>query len=275
MPKSPKPPAYIAKHIRTVLMNGGSAPHTIEVQRFFKHEVQSRGWYTAELRKVARRFRRAILAEHGLPYLIQVADQLFHGEVLEEKNFAVMLLEGMTRQFGRAEFKLFESWLDRVSSWADHDALVHYLIGPMVAADDAYLARLPVWAKKRSSPSGIRRAAAVSLIHSTRQHKNFDHIQRVTEVAPHQRRRHGAEGTGLAAARSRQSQSRPNRRLPDDHSRSYPAPGVAHGLRDAACSHARAGAGKAKTSTTDLRGSTRINSRRNKNNLRGSVQIRG
>lgn len=175
-----KPPAYIAAHIRTVLKNGGSAPHTVEVQRFFKHEVQSRGWYTAELRKVSRRFRRAILAEHGLPYLLLVADQLFRGEMLEEKNFDVMLLEGMTTQFSRGEFKLFESWLDRVSTWADHDALVHYLIGPMVAADDTYLTRLPRWAKKKDV--WHQRAAAVSLIHSTRQHKNFDHIQRMTEL---------------------------------------------------------------------------------------------
>jgi len=175
-----KPPAYIAAHIRTVLKNGGSAPHTVEVQRFFKHEVQSRGWYTAELRKVSRRFRRAILAEHGLPYLLLVADQLFRGEMLEEKNFDVMLLEGMTTQFSRGEFKLFESWLDRVSTWADHDALVHYLIGPMVAADDTYLTRLPRWAKKKDV--WHQRAAAVSLIHSTRQHKHFDHIQRMTEL---------------------------------------------------------------------------------------------
>ena len=61
-----KSPAYIAKHIRTVLKNGGSAPHTVEVQRFFKHQVKSRGWYTGELRKVAVRFRRTILAEHGM-----------------------------------------------------------------------------------------------------------------------------------------------------------------------------------------------------------------
>jgi 3-methyladenine DNA glycosylase AlkD len=175
-----KPPAFIAAHIRTVLKNGGSAPHTEEAQRFFKHEVQSRGWRTAELRKIAKGFRRAIVAEHGLPYLLLVADQLFRGEILEEKAFAVMLLEGMTKQFSREEFKLFESWLDRVSSWADHDALVHYLIGPMIAVDDGYLTRLPRWAKKKSV--WHQRAAAVSLIHSTRQHKNFDHIQLITEL---------------------------------------------------------------------------------------------
>ena len=178
--KSQKPPAYIAAHIRTVLKNGGSAPHTKEVEHFFKHEVKSRGWYTAELRKVAKRFRRAILAEHGLPYLLLVSDQLFSGEILEEKVFAVMLLEGMTGQFGRSEFKFFENWLDRVASWADHDSLVHYLIGPMVAADDHYLARPPKWAKKKNI--WHQRAAAVALIHSTRQHKNFNNIQHITEL---------------------------------------------------------------------------------------------
>ncbi len=50
----------------------------------------------------------------------------------------------------------------------------------MVADDDAYLARLPKWAKKKSV--WHQRAAAVSLIHSTRQHKNFDRIQHITEL---------------------------------------------------------------------------------------------
>lgn len=175
-----KPPAYIAAHIRQVLINGGSAPHSADVQHFFKHEVKSRGWRTAELRKVAKRFRRAILAEHGVPYLLQVADQLFQGEVRDEKNLAVMLLEGMTGQFGHDEFKLFEGWLDRVTSWADHDGLVHYLIGPMVAAEDRYLSSPPRWAKKKSR--WHQRAAAVALVHSTRQHKHFDRIQQITEL---------------------------------------------------------------------------------------------
>ena len=180
MANKSKTPAYIAQHIRRVLKDGGSAPHTEEVQRFFKHEVKSRGWYTAELRKVAKRFSRTILAEQGLPFLLQVSNQLFRGEVLEEKVFAVMLLEGMTGQFGTAEFKLLEGWLDRISNWADHDALVHYLIGPMIAANARYLPRTLIWAKKRST--WHQRAAAVGLIHSTRQHKNFEHIQKLTEM---------------------------------------------------------------------------------------------
>lgn len=175
-----KTPAYIAKHIRQVLKDGGSAPHTREVQHFFKHEVKSRGWYTAEMRQVAKRFTRTIVAEQNLPFLIQVADQLFQDEVLEEKVFAVMLLEDLTEKFGPREFKLFESWLDRISTWADHDGLLHYLIGPMIAADARYLPYPPRWAKKRNR--WHQRAAAVSMIRSTRQHKHFDHIQKITEL---------------------------------------------------------------------------------------------
>ncbi len=175
-----KTPSYIAKHIRIVLKNGGSAPHTVEVQKFFKEEVRSRGWYTHELRKLAARFRRTILAEQGQDFLLQVADQVFKGDVLEEKVFAVVMLQGLVHEFGRSEFRLFESWIERVTTWADHDALVHSLLGPLIAADPSILPRPMTWARKRNR--WHQRAAAVSLIHSTRQHKNFEHIQRVTEL---------------------------------------------------------------------------------------------
>jgi 3-methyladenine DNA glycosylase AlkD len=171
---------YITAHIRRVLQNGASAPHTEEVQRFFKNEIKSRGWYTDELRKLAVRFRRTILGEYDLAYLLQVADRLFRGDVLEEKIFAMVMLQGMVSEFGKAEFTLFESWLDRVSTWADHDALAHYLLGPMIAADATLLSRPLRWAK--SKDRWHQRAAAVSLIHSTRQHKNFDAIRRITAM---------------------------------------------------------------------------------------------
>src|ERR1700745_2240412 len=91
-------PTYIATHIRRVLKDGGSAPHAEGVQWFFKEEIKSRGWYTAELRKVAVRFRRAIIRERGMDFLVEVADRLFRGRVLEEKVFAVFLLEKLVDQ---------------------------------------------------------------------------------------------------------------------------------------------------------------------------------
>ena len=126
MPKRKTTPNYIAAHIRRVLKDGGSAPHAEEVQWFFKEEIKSRGWNTGELRKVAARFRRTILKELGLPFLLQVCDKLFIARCLEEKVFAILMLEKVVPQLDDPEFRLFESWLSRISSWADHDGLVHY-----------------------------------------------------------------------------------------------------------------------------------------------------
>ena len=175
-----KTSAYIAAHIRRVLKDGGSAPHAEGVQWFFKEEVRSRGWYTAELRKVAVRFRRTIVHERGIDFLLQVADHLFRGRVLEEKVFAVFLLENVVDQFDDPEFRLFESWLSRISSWADHDALVHCLIAPMVAAKTARTRHVFVWAE--SPDRWHRRAACVALIRGTRQKLFFPQIQRLSNL---------------------------------------------------------------------------------------------
>jgi 3-methyladenine DNA glycosylase AlkD len=178
MPKREITSAYIADHIRRVLLDGGSAPHAEGVQHFFKEEIKSRGWYTGELRKVALRFRRAIVREQNLPFLVKVADELFSGDVLEEKVFAVLLLEKLTDQFGDSEFKLFQSWLKRISSWAEHDGLAHYLIAPMVAAKPSRVRNVIRWAESRDR--WHRRAACVALIQGTRQKMFFPHIVRLS-----------------------------------------------------------------------------------------------
>jgi 3-methyladenine DNA glycosylase AlkD len=173
-------PESIAAEIRHLLRNGGSAEHADGVQWFFKDEIKSHGWYTARLRSVAVRFRRRIRKEFGLDFLLRVADKLFAGRVLEEKVFAVFLLEKMTEEFDDAEFRLFESWLLRISSWADHDGLVHYLIAPMVASRPDRTARVFRWAK--SPDRWHRRAACVALIQGTRRKMFFSEIRRLSDL---------------------------------------------------------------------------------------------
>jgi 3-methyladenine DNA glycosylase AlkD len=183
MAKKKISPNYIADHIRRLLKDGGSAPHSEEVQRFFKEEVQSRGWYTAELRKVAVRLRCAICAERGMAFVVQVADQLFSGPVLEEKVFAVFLIAGQTGDLGKREFSLFASWLDRVTSWADHDALAHYVLAPLVNANPTRCRDIFQWAKSRNR--WRRRAACVALIRGARERKFFVEIVRLSNQLLH------------------------------------------------------------------------------------------
>src|ERR1700676_2096583 len=173
-------PAAIAADIRQLLLDGGSAEHAEGVQWFFKEEVKSHGWYTAKLRREAIRTRRRIREELGLDFLLQVADKLFAGRILEEKIFAVFLLENLTEEFGDAEFRLFESWLQRITSWVEHDGLVHYLIAPMIAAKPARAAKVFRWAK--SPDRWLRRAACVALIQGTRRKTFSSEIERLSNV---------------------------------------------------------------------------------------------
>jgi 3-methyladenine DNA glycosylase AlkD len=170
----------MAAEIRNLLKSGGSSEHASGAQRFFKEEIKSHGWATKDLRRSTTALRRKIRKEFGLEFLVQVADRLFTGKVLEEKIYAVFLLEKLTHELSDAEFKLLESWLSRISSWADHDGLVHYLIGPMIVAKPARIRRLFLWA--RSADRWHRRAACVALIHATRKKIVFAQIVRLSNL---------------------------------------------------------------------------------------------
>lgn len=159
-------PRNTAAQIRHELRSGGSQQHAVGVQWFFKEEIRSHGWHTAALRKAAVLTRRRILHEGSPGFLLKVADELFHGDILEEKIFAVFLLEKTTDQLSAKEFRLFESWLARVSTWADHDALVHYLLGPMLLSDPQRARRVCAWGKNKNG--WHRRAAAVALVRGAR-----------------------------------------------------------------------------------------------------------
>src|SRR5438309_7832067 len=157
--------ATAAQEIRRMLKTGGSAEHAQTAQRFFKEEIRSYGWRTGDLRRAVVHKRREILKQFDLKFLLQVADNLFNCDINEDKNAAVFLLEDLTDKFGDPEFSLLKSWLPRISNWSDHDALVHYLIGPMIATKPARAKNVFRWAK--SPDRWHRRAACVALIQGT------------------------------------------------------------------------------------------------------------
>jgi 3-methyladenine DNA glycosylase AlkD len=173
-------PANIAAQIRSALKRGGSADHAAGVQQFFKEEIKSHGWPTADLRRAVRRCRNEILRERGFDFLTQVADQLFSGPVLEEKIAAIFLLENLDAKFTDREFALFESWLDRITIWSDHDSLVHDLIAPMVAAKPARIKKVLSWARSRNR--WHRRAACVALIRGTRAKMFFSQVVKLSDA---------------------------------------------------------------------------------------------
>ena len=161
---TPRSTDAVVRDICRHLKDHGSAEHAAGVQWFFKEQVRSHGWYTADLRRYARALHRELGGDQAR--LLDAAESLFARPVLEEKATAVCMVQPSLRHFGSPEFRRFERWLDAVASWADHDALVMFLIGPLLVADPRRVKRPLKWA---SSPNRWRRrAAAVSLIHGIR-----------------------------------------------------------------------------------------------------------
>jgi len=179
MPRKPTP-ASVAAEIRRRLKSDGSGERARGIEWFFKEEIKSQGWRTADLRRLARRSSRALGDEHGLDFVVGVADRLFTGRVLEEKVFAVLLLENLTARFDDHHFALFESWLDRIRTWADHDGLVHGVIAPMIQAEPTRARKVFAWAK--STHRWHRRAACVALIQGTRRKMFFPQVTRLSNM---------------------------------------------------------------------------------------------
>ena len=236
-PKVLGTPGEIAAQIRRALKDGGSPKDAAGVQWFFKDAINAHGWHTADLRRAVVGFRRELRKGRDLDFLLEVADHLFSGSALKEKICAVFLLEKLEGEFGGTEFELFESWLDRIGNWADHDALVHCLISPMVAARPARTKTVSRWAK--SPNRWRRRAACVALIRGARAKMFFLEITRLSNSASYRQRRHGAEGIRLAPARDRQTRRQAHGPLSDENSRAGSAIGAAHGVRNVAFGHSK------------------------------------
>jgi len=75
---------------------------------------------------------------------------------------------------------MFEAWLGRIGSWADHDALVHYLIAPSVVAKPKRVKDVLCWAK--SPDRWHRRAACVALIRGARAKMFFPEIVKLADL---------------------------------------------------------------------------------------------
>ncbi len=162
-------------------MAGGSAELARDTQRFFTAPVAMHGWRTDDLRRSARACQKEILAQGGPELLLGIADELFQrGAIHEDKHFAVMLLQDRVRRFGAREFARFVRWLDAVENWSEHDALVHYLIGPLLLAEPKRRRRVVAWAK--SANRWRRRAAAVALVRAARARQGAAEIARVARL---------------------------------------------------------------------------------------------
>lgn len=147
------------------------------VRGFFHEPVDPWGVRSSQLKEVealvSRELRHLAPNERN-----RFCTELWKGGKLEEGTLVCHVYRKFARECGAAEFKLFESWLDRyVHNWAHCDGLASWLIAAAIANDPALKREVEAWTGSRNRWK--RRAAAVSFLQEAKRGRSSGEIFRV------------------------------------------------------------------------------------------------
>ena len=103
----------------------------------------------------------------------QLCLELWRSGMAEEGSLAIELYRRFAKQCGPCEFRLFERWIEKyVRNWAHCDGISMFLMRAVFANHPELAAELPAWTA--SANRWKRRAAAASLVHEVRAHRQLD-----------------------------------------------------------------------------------------------------
>jgi 3-methyladenine DNA glycosylase AlkD len=135
----------------------------VNYQQFFKEKLDEPvGLRTSVLRGISNRMFKPV-RPLGKGAILDICEGLLASRRRYTRFLAFEWATKLEREYERADFARFESWLDKhVASWADCDGLCCGVIGPLVARFPELTAKTVKWTRSRNL--WRRRAAAVSLI---------------------------------------------------------------------------------------------------------------
>jgi 3-methyladenine DNA glycosylase AlkD len=148
--------------------------------RFFNEEVNNYGVRGDQVKRIAADLYRCVkpwpAAERN-----KLCEALWESGNLEEGVVAIYVYRRFARQCGVAEFRMFESWIDRyVRNWAHTDGVSSWLLAACIANAPKLMAKLPAWTRSRNRWK--RRAAAVALLQEAKQGRNTEAIFRIASL---------------------------------------------------------------------------------------------
>ncbi len=136
-------------------------------QRFSREPVRSIGVLTPDVRRLAtsaaHEYRQARLT---FDEILEIADALWRGGILEERSLAILLLAKFERHLERRHWRHFDTYVDSLSNWGETDGLCGYVLAPLLEREPRLLTRLKPWTRSRNR--WRRRAAAVALVPAVR-----------------------------------------------------------------------------------------------------------
>ena len=166
----------LAESLRAQLARLADPAKTVGALRYLPPDQQQQirlyGVGAVQVRAMAREAYAEVRA-WPLAQRNQLCLELWSSGMAEEGTLAIELYRRFARQCGPCEFRLFEKWIERyVHNWAHCDGISMYLMRAVFAKHPELAAELPAWTA--SGNRWKRRAAAASLVHEVRAHRQLD-----------------------------------------------------------------------------------------------------
>lgn len=149
-------------------------------KRFFREEVIVYGVKTAITSTIAKEVFSDV-RDFTKAEVFQLCEELWKSGYLEESFIACNLAYRVKKQYGPADFAMFERWVDKyVKNWASCDTLCNHSVNAIIEKYPGYLQDLKRWAK---SPNlWMRRASAVTLIVSAKRGSFLEDIFEIADI---------------------------------------------------------------------------------------------
>lgn len=168
----------IISQIRQELEQNANEEIRANSTRFFKEEIKTYGFKTADVRKMAKKYYKAI-PDKSKPGIFALCEDLLSSDYMEESFIAFEWSYNLRDQYEPEDFAVFERWVgDYVNNWAKCDTLCNHTVGTFIDMYPQYIGSLKKWTA--SDNRWYRRAAAVTLILAARR---GDFLEDVLEIA--------------------------------------------------------------------------------------------
>jgi hypothetical protein len=189
-------PLILALSIRARLEASARPEVAVGVRNFFREPVDPIGVRSRVLQKVVAEVYRAV-KKWPAAARNRLCTLLWEGGKMEEGVLVCHLYRRFAKQCAGPEFRMFERWIDGyVNNWAHCDGVSSWLLAACVANEPALMDKLPRWMREEPLEEARRRGFAAAGSEEGKEHGND---LRDCRHAAQRRRRHGAEGRGLAA----------------------------------------------------------------------------
>ncbi len=170
----------IISDIRQELEQNADEKTKASSTRFFKEEVKSYGVKTAIVKKMAKKYFKAI-SDKNKPEIFTLCEELLSSDYMEESFIAFEWSYYLRKQYEPGDFAVFERWVgDYVNNWAKCDTLCNHTIGTFIDMYPEYIGSLKEWTA--SDNRWYRRAAAVTLVLAARRGDFLDDVLEIADM---------------------------------------------------------------------------------------------